>query len=149
MFLNDINRKINKQKNGWERWDDHRTLDLEGYETVIDFVGDLSLLCVKNVGATDVNVEMKGMFTRVSQGEEKYFNEVAGRQVIVHTREPGGKVFIGQSLKGDITSKKLLSILVIALLLTGCVNMQEPEEVKRSPFATPTAPHGAPIPRTP
>ncbi|MFC1809531.1 hypothetical protein ACFL3D_05375 [Candidatus Omnitrophota bacterium] len=153
MFLNDINRKINKQRGGWERWDDHRYLELKEYQTIVDFIGDISLLCVRNLGENTITVEIKGLHTHLAAGEEKYFNDCAGRQVIFHTKEAGGKVFVGQSLRGDISSLKIIAFICILLVsagfLYGCVNTGEFGTRKKQVFATPTAPVATPIPRTP
>ncbi|MBN1492771.1 MAG: hypothetical protein JW938_01340 [Candidatus Omnitrophica bacterium] len=149
MFLDDISRKINKQKKGWERWDDHRSLDLTEYQTIVDFIGDIALLCIKNIGDINIAIEMNGMQTRLKGGEEKYFTRPAGRQVILHVKEAGGRVFIGQSVKGDITSIAVFCFLVLSLVCTGCASTKEHEPFKPDPFATPKAPATAPVPRTP
>jgi hypothetical protein len=148
MFLDDIKRKLNKQRKGWEKWDDFRYIDLKGYQTIVDFIGDIKLLCVRNLGTVDVNVEIKGMQTRIAKGEEKYFNDLAGRQVILHVKEEGGRVFVGQSYRGDITAKAFL-FLVAALLLAGCVGVDTASSYRSDTYTAPSLPVITPEPKTP
>jgi hypothetical protein len=148
MFLDDIKRQLNKQRKGCEKWDDFRYVDLKGYQTIVDFIGDIKLLCVRNLGAVDVTVEIKGLQTRVVKGEEKYFNDLAGRQVVLHVKAEGGRVFIGQSLKGDITAKAFL-FLAAALILAGCAGVETAASYRSDTYAVPSTPVITPEPKAP
>ncbi len=146
MFLDDITRKLNKQRKGWEKWDDFRYLDLKEYQTIVDFVGELKLLCIRNLGVVDINVELKGLHTRILKGQEKYFTDVEGRQMILHVKEEGGRVFIGQSLRGDITSKAFVCLL-LGLMFAGCVRAGT--ATLRDTYSAPATPIATPEPQAP
>jgi len=165
MFLDDINRKNNKAKKHWEAWDKHEYVDVHAHEAVVTFIDLLRLLCVKNIGEADVTLDIHGMRTKLLAGDEKYFTDPSGRQMVCTCRKGKGRLFVGQSQRNDVTTMPgvllLLSIGLSLVVLSGCVSC-EVEHSRRSCIApmpaspsmasvpkTPHAPRTAPMPRTP
>lgn len=122
MFLDDIKRKIKKEQKKGEHWDRFQYLDLIDEETGIDLIPSIRLLYVKNIGTQSVNIDVNKMKIRLMVGEEKYFPGNVGSQASFFVARPGGKLFIGQSLREHTSLPGLLIILpwILLVSLVGC-----------------------------
>lgn len=150
MFLDDIDRGINKARNKWEAWDQSGTYEIDTHEVVVDFIDRIRLLGIKNIGDADIVIDCDKMRTKIMAGSEKYFPEVRGTQVIMTVKEGAGKVFVGQARRLHI-SKIMAWFLVCSAVcmfwaLSGCASQTVPNKQE---FKTPGAIYGAQLISTP
>ena len=153
MFLDDIERGIDAQRQQWKHWDSYAYVDCTHEEKIIDFIAGIKLLSVKNVGESAVILSIQGMHTQLEIGEQKDFPAVHGRQLIVRAPKGTGRLFVGQARRGSVgTLRKTMGIVALCLCtcaLAGCVTCYDTDYRGGMGFSLPKRPAESKEPQVP